>query len=86
MRGQLSGDFKNDNMPVYKKIILRNLLMNWVSNPHFVAYDINLLPCLAISRVRKKNIPILAWTIDSEEKKEKASKYSDNIIFEGELT
>lgn len=83
LRGQLSGDFKNENLPNYKKIMMRYFLMNWYSKPNFIAYDINLLPCWAVSIQKKLGIPILAWTIDTKVKKEKAMKYADNIIFEG---
>ncbi len=83
IRGQLSGDFKEENLSFFKKILLRYLLMNWYSKPNFIAYDINLLPCYQISIRKKFGIPILAWTMNDEKKKEKAAKYANNIIFEG---
>jgi len=79
-RGQLSCDFKSEIMPLYKKWLLRNMLMNWVSKPNFIAYDINSIPCWATSR--QKDTPILAWTVDSQEKMDLAKTYADSIIFE----
>ena len=84
-RGQLSCDFKNETIDWYEKFILRNLLMNWISRPDFIAYDINLLPHWAVTRLKNKRMPILAWTIDSIDKQYKAKQYADNIIFEGIL-
>lgn len=82
MRGQLSGDFMDDEFPFYKKIILRYLFMNWYSKPNFIAYDIKLLPCWAVWIRYIFGIPVLAWTINSYSKQNKAKKYANNIIFE----
>ena len=82
-RGQLSGDFKSENLEWYKKVLLRNLLMNWASSPDFIAYDIQCLPYLPVTLARNTfRTPILAWTIRTKKDKIKASKYADNIIFE----
>lgn len=85
IRGQLSGDFKNETLAWYKKFALRYLLMNWASSPNFIAYDIDLLPCWPVTRLKNKGVPVLAWTTDSPEKRKKAKQYADNIIFEGIL-
>lgn len=85
IRGQLSGDFKNEALEWYKKFVLRYLLMNWASRPDFIAYDIDLLPCWAVTRLKNKGMPVLAWTTDSAAKQNKATQYADNIIFKGIL-
>ncbi|MDB9494970.1 hypothetical protein PN477_10095, partial [Spirulina subsalsa CS-330] len=83
IRGQLSGGFKSGNSAWYKKLLFRNLLMNWVSAPQFIGYDIKALPYAPISIARNIfKVPILAWTIKNEQEKQKALKYADNFIFE----
>ena len=84
LRGQLSGGFKSGNLAWHKKVLRRNLLMNRVSSPNFIGYDIRCLPYLPVSIARQiLNYPILVWTIKTEQDKLKAAKYADNIIFEG---
>ena len=51
-------------------------------NLDFISCDIDFIDSNFMSEVRKKNIPIITWTIDSFAKKQKAKNYSDNIIFE----
>ena len=83
LRGQLSTDFKFENLEWHKKIFLKNLLTNWVSSPNFIGYDIQNLPYFPVTLARQVfNCPILAWTVKNEEDKIKASKYADNFIFE----
>ena len=83
LRGQLSGGFKSGNLAWHKKIARRNLLMNWVSSPNFIGYDIQCLPYLPVSIARQiLNYPVIAWTIKTEKDKVEAEKYADNIIFE----
>lgn len=84
LRGQLSCDFRDEkDMAWLKKLLLRNLLMNHVSQPHFIGYDVRCLPAWAVTRARKAAIPVLAWTVNSEIKQQHANQFADNIIFEG---
>ncbi len=48
----------------------------------FIAYDIVGLPNEATEYCREKNIPVLTWTIRTEEQHRKAAQYCDNIIYE----
>lgn len=48
----------------------------------FIAYDINTLPNEATEYCRKKNIPVLTWTVRTEQQHKKAREYCDNIIYE----
>ncbi|PCJ32696.1 MAG: glycerophosphodiester phosphodiesterase [Alphaproteobacteria bacterium] len=48
----------------------------------FIAYDIKALPNDLSEYCRKKNIPVLTWTVRSEPLQKKAAQYSDNIIYE----
>lgn len=84
LRGQLSCDFRDEHdMAWPKKFLLRHLLMNRVSQPHFIGYDIRCLPAWAVTRARKSGVPVLAWTVNSTEKQQHANQFADNIIFEG---
>lgn len=83
VRGQLSSNFRGVHLTWLMKIILANMLLNWASTPHFIAYDVNALPNLATTianRIFKR--PLLAWTIRSQADHQRALQYADNIIFD----
>ena len=80
LRGLLSSFFKKDNLSVVKRIVLKKMLLNKIAEPNFIAYNTENLPN---RYVRKwKNLPLLAWTVRSQEEYMRVVKYSDNIIFE----
>lgn len=84
LRGQLSCDFRDEHdMAWLKKFLLRHLLMNHISQPHFIGYDVRCLPAWAVTRARKTGKTVLAWTINSATKQQHANQFADNIIFEG---
>ena len=79
-RGQLSSFFKNEKLSFLKKFILKKLMLNSVAQPNFIAYNAQNLPNRF---VRKYNtLPLLAWTVRSQEEYMRVVKYCDNIIFE----
>ncbi len=51
-------------------------------NIDFISCDINFIDSSLVSKIKKKAIPIIAWTVNSEKKKEKANSIASNIIFE----
>lgn len=51
-------------------------------NVDFIAYDIRALPNQVTEYCRENDIPVLTWTVRSDGDRERASKYTDNIIFE----
>ena len=82
-RCQLSSNFKGINVAWGLKLILSNLLLNWASSPHFIAYDVNALPNLPTtiaSRIFK--CPLLAWTVRTPADRQRALQHADNIIFD----
>ncbi|MEM9214129.1 MAG: glycerophosphodiester phosphodiesterase family protein [Cyanobacteria bacterium P01_F01_bin.150] len=82
-RGQLASNFKDTDCAWGLKIILGNLLLNWASSPHFIAYDINALPNLPTTIAKQIfKRPLLAWTIRSQLEHQHALEYADNIIFD----
>ncbi|MCP5382632.1 MAG: glycerophosphodiester phosphodiesterase [Kordiimonadaceae bacterium] len=48
----------------------------------FIAYDIRTLPNKVTRYCRNHNIPVLTWTVRTDEDRIKAKDYTDNIIFE----
>ena len=80
LRGQLSSFFKGENLSFIKKILLKKLKLNRISCPNFISYNAENLPNRYCT---KCNLPILAWTVRSQEHYLNVIKYSDNIIFEG---
>jgi glycerophosphoryl diester phosphodiesterase len=51
-------------------------------NLDFVAYDIKSLPNDTSEHCMMAGIPVLTWTVKTEEDKARAVKYANNIIFE----
>lgn len=83
LRGQLLGSINAKTTPWPTDLLHKTLLINGVSSPHFIAYNLHGLPSLPVAIARRfLHIPILAWTIQTEQDKAKALKYADNIIFE----
>lgn len=82
IRGQISGFFKNQKLSLFKKIVLKRMAFNkTVSEPHFISYDATTLPNRFVEKW--DHLPIIAWTIRSQEEYMKIVGYCDNIIFEG---
>lgn len=87
IRCQLSGGFKwkeNDNLKWYEKFLLRNLLLNFKSRPHAIAYELKDIDNLSVKLLKGK-YPIISWPITDEEDMKKGYEKSDNIIFDNIL-
>lgn len=84
VRGQLSGDYKNynNNLKKYENFVLEYMLLNFISKPDFIAYELCVLPNFRVSSLRRRGVPIITWTVKSNKDMEKAYKYADNIIFD----
>ncbi|NBG87129.1 glycerophosphodiester phosphodiesterase family protein [Isachenkonia alkalipeptolytica] len=83
IRGQLSGVFKEENLPMYKKFLLKNLLMNHVSKPHFINYDIDYLSKIPVRIHRKKGSILLGYTAKDPQAYQQALEKTINVVFEG---
>lgn len=79
-RGQLSSCFKNTEIGFLKRVALKRLWLNKISDPNFIAYNIDDLPNRWVRKYR--DLPLLAWCVRTIEQKEKALRFADNIIFE----
>lgn len=83
LRGQLSSDFKGEDINPITKLLLRNFYLNFVSKPQFIAYDCSNMPNNKIKKLRQKGLPILCWTVKSNEEYKTVKPLCDNVIFEG---
>ena len=79
IRGQLSSKLKDVKLPFFKKLALKRMMFNKITEPDFIAYNFEDLPYKPVS---KSELPIISWTIRSQEEYLKAIQISDNVIFE----
>jgi len=55
-----------------------------IARPQFIAYSVKDLPDLVASTARNLfRMPLLTWTVRSEEDRLRAARWADQIIFEG---
>ena len=55
----------------------------WHARPHFLAYDVRDLPSRFAAAQRARGLPLLTWTVRSEELAERARQHADAPIAEG---
>jgi glycerophosphoryl diester phosphodiesterase len=73
-----------DLMPAWMRHGMGYLLTGVVAQPQFIAYAAADLPALAPSFARRFiGLPLLAWTVRSEAERARATRFADQIIFEG---
>ena len=62
--------------------VLLSLKLFKYMHADFISYDVNYLPNKYVASKKKRGVQVLAWTVNSEEKKRRALAAADNIIFE----
>jgi glycerophosphoryl diester phosphodiesterase len=63
---------------------LAHLLHAYRTRPDFIAYGVKDLPALAPRIARTIfQVPLLTWTVRSEDERRRAARWADQIIFEG---
>ena len=77
LRGQLSSFFVGEHLKFYKKIPIKKLFFKNFSHADFVSYNLANLPN---KYVNKMDIPILAWTVKTEDDYKKAKQNANNMI------
>ena len=77
LRGQLSSFFKKDKLSWFKKGPIKKLWLNKFAHVNFVSYNIENLPNKYTTKLK---VPLLAWTIKTQEDYDKAKKYANNAI------
>ncbi|MGN1227437.1 MAG: glycerophosphodiester phosphodiesterase family protein [Christensenellales bacterium] len=78
--GQLSSFFKDTKLGFVKKFILKRLKFIKEFKADFISYDALYLPNKYVSK--HSDLPLLAWTIRSQEEFERLEPICDSIIFE----
>lgn len=73
-----------DRLPPSEKLRMAHLLHAMRTRPHFVAYGIKDLPVLAPLMARWIfGLPLLTWTVRSQDDRRRAARWADQMIFEG---
>jgi hypothetical protein len=65
------------------KLRLAFLLHGRRTRPQFIAYAVRDLPALAPAIGRLLGLPLLTWTVRSDDDRRRATRYADQMIFEG---
>jgi glycerophosphoryl diester phosphodiesterase len=79
--GQLSSN-KLSGQKAHIQFMFKTLLVNRISHPDFVSFDVLYLPSCFVKGVRRRGRPIIAWTINDDKKRQTALKNADQFIFE----
>lgn len=64
-----------------ESLLVKMKLLSWM-RADFISYDIHFLPNKYVKAKQEKGYQLLVWTINSEDKLQKAREIGDNIIFE----
>lgn len=85
VRGQLSTDFKADegNCGVLKGFLLGNMLLNFLSRPHFISFGYRFNNKLSFKICKKFCSFTSGWTAKTPAAFERTLKHFDIAIFEG---
>jgi glycerophosphoryl diester phosphodiesterase len=82
LRGQLHTDFKNKKLNQIIKLLLKDIIVNFFSKPHFITMDRSCISKHTLNKYKKVKMPILLWNIKSQADYLKLKSVCDNIIFE----
>ncbi len=66
-----------------RRLALRHLAHTPLVRPDFIAYDVRAHPANAPLLLRRLGLPLLTWTVRTLAERAVASRYADQIIFEG---
>jgi len=82
-RGQTASSFAGSDMPKWRRFLQRNLMLDPISRPDFILYDLDSLPYWAVSWRRFLGTKVVAYTVRGDADARKARDVADNFIFEG---
>jgi glycerophosphoryl diester phosphodiesterase len=87
-RGQNSGLFRTADLDGVKlnqitRLLLRFMLLNALSRPDFICYQLAGITSLPVTIRRRFGTPILTWTVKSRQDQASARPHVDNFFFEG---
>lgn len=72
----------NNNIPVIFKKLINNFFYLHFYKPDFIVYNIEDINLKIVNKLKKHNIPLYLYTIDSVEKLEIAKNYTNVIVYE----
>ena len=81
-RGQTAARFTDSGLPAWRRVLQRNFLLNFISRPHFLLYELESLPQPAASFWRRCGMKLIAYTVRSSADVMAAREHADNFIFE----
>lgn len=82
IRGQLAYSYKDAKLSKFKRWLLSQLKLCKWNGSQFVAYDANTIANNKAVRKYSKKMPIICWTIKSEQQYQQLQCYFDNMIFD----
>lgn len=82
VRGQLSGRFSGERIPVLGALLRRSIALNAQSAPDFVAFDVDAMPSAFVDFWVQGDRPLLFWTVRTERQLTVARAHGANVIFE----
>lgn len=85
-RGLVAERFTAEEWPQIgelKRICLTHLLCRSDARPDFINYNVRHLPAPAPWLARRFGLPLLAWTVRSQEDRRTAARWADAMVFEG---
>ena len=83
LRGQISGRLENVKLAWHRKFLVRHLLTNSITKPHFISYEAEHIPEMKRVQSLRARMPVIAWTVKTPEQYRRLNRFCDNIIFEG---
>ncbi len=84
LRGQLSTGQFDQSTPKTKAFLLKHLLINVLSRPHFIAYGFEHDKSLSLKLIRRLFRPLLiTWTVRNQHDLDLAHMRYDAVMFEG---
>ena len=88
IRGMVADGATQDDypwLPLSTRLSLREFRHADVTEPDFLSLDKYWLPCPVSRMYRKKRVPMICWTVRSEQEASDALRWCDQITFEGYL-
>jgi glycerophosphoryl diester phosphodiesterase len=72
-------------LPLARRLELRHLGHWQRTLPHFISFDAAGLPWPPVTQLRAAGLPVITWTVRSEDEAAAVRRYCDQITFEGFL-
>ncbi len=86
IRGMVADGATQDDypwLPLSTRLSLREFRHADLTEPDFLSLDKHWLPCPVSRMYRKRRVPMICWTIRSEQEASDALRWCDQITFEG---